>query len=452
MIPAFEHTMRTMLGSDFEAFQAALSQPAPVSIRLNSRKNYQLPIDIAPVPWHPQGYYLKERPVFTLDPAWHAGAYYVQEASSMVLRAVLDGLDLPPNGLRVLDVCAAPGGKTTLVSDWLGDRGILLSNEVIRQRYGVLAQNVVRWGLPNTALSNLDPEQLGALSGWFDLVLVDAPCSGEGLFRKDPDAASQWSPEAVDVCAGRQKRILAAAGPLLRPGGYLIYSTCTYNEQENEENMVWWAGQSGWEHFPMQAPADWGLVESPWGRRCFPHKMKGEGLFISVWKNTRPLTALAPGKPVTWPFQLVSKKERVSLEAWLDTEKGWEMGKLSRGSLAVWPEHLTPDLQVLLQSVRCEWPFLAGELIRDELNPAHSLALNIARSPAIPVVDFSREEALQYLKKETFGGFSGKGRRLAQYQGLALGWLKLLPNRFNNYLPTDWRIRMDIKKFDLDEQ
>ena len=198
----------------YPAFLAALQEPAPVSIRLNPAKPSPsgLPLStLAPVPWHPRGCYLPERPVFTLDPAFHAGAYYVQEASSMFLYAALRQTADFSRPLRALDLCAAPGGKSTLLADMLNPAGLLVANEVIRPRTAILRENLEKWGVPNLAVSGAEVEEYAALEDFFDVVVTDAPCSGEGLFRKDPDAVKEWSPASVELCWGRQRRILAAA-------------------------------------------------------------------------------------------------------------------------------------------------------------------------------------------------------------------------------------------------
>ena len=230
---AFESQMISLLGEQaFEKFKLAVNQPAQTSIRLNEAKGYFPTWPKSPIDWSQQGFRLEERPSFTLDPAFHAGAYYVQEASSMFIDHLLRSIEVPKG--VYLDLAAAPGGKTTLLSSYLGEEGLLLANEVIQARTQVLKENSIKWGLGNIVVTNNGPEHFAPLEGFFDLVLVDAPCSGEGMFRKDPDARDEWSPDHVQLCALRQKRIMDQAGGLVKAGGYLIYSTCTFNEVENE--------------------------------------------------------------------------------------------------------------------------------------------------------------------------------------------------------------------------
>ena len=236
---AFLRQMQEILPEDNSSFIEAINGEVPISVRINPYKNSQLdlPFD-QPIPWTSEGHYLKKRPVFTLDPSFHAGAYYVQEASSMFIEQAIKQLVDLDGTVRALDLCAAPGGKSTLVSSLLNEESLLVSNEVIGSRYKILIENMHKWGNSNQLIINHDVKDLGHLNGFFNLILVDAPCSGEGLFRKDKKARSEWSENNVALCAARQKRILAEASELLAPDGILIYSTCTYNEHENEQMLT----------------------------------------------------------------------------------------------------------------------------------------------------------------------------------------------------------------------
>ena len=235
---------------------AALEQAPSVSIRLNPAKLQECPFPEAErVPWSPYGYLLKERPVFTLDPLFHAGCYYVQDTSAMfvghVFRQVTE--DLQP-GCRVLDLCAAPGGKTTDLAASLrerfGDRYSLLANEVMRNRYAVLRSNVETWGDPRVGTVSRDPSAFGE-DPVFDAIVADVPCSGEGMFRKDQQAIDEWSPKTVEFCAARSRRILSDIWPTLKPGGILIYSTCTFNHFENDDTVEWIAKELGADVIPL---------------------------------------------------------------------------------------------------------------------------------------------------------------------------------------------------------
>src|ERR1044071_327939 len=278
--------------ADFVELKNALETEPNVSIRLNPSKNTSLHGE--PVPWCSAGRFLPERPIFTLDPNFHAGAYYVQEASSMFLeQAVRSSVDLSKS-LRVLDLCAAPGGKSTHLLQLINNESLLVSNEVIRTRATILSENTQKWGKANVIITNNDPKDFTTLSGYFDLVVVDAPCSGEGLFRKDEEAAEEWSEENVNLCALRQRRILGDVWPSLKENGVLIYCTCTYNEAENEDNLQWLSQQKDVEFIDL--PLFPG-VEKTTGYRFMPHKVKGEGFFIAaIRKRSKEQTIrLKPG-------------------------------------------------------------------------------------------------------------------------------------------------------------
>ena len=204
----------------------ALETEQPISIRYNSSKKQAIDQDAAAIPWSKNGVYLKERPSYTLDPLFHAGCYYPQEAGSQFLDAILRQIELPLHPV-VLDLCAAPGGKSTLIADFLNGRGLLVANEVIQNRSKILKENLVKWGATNTVVSNNDPAQFSGLTNVFDCIVVDAPCSGEGMFRKDHQARNEWSENNVELCVGRQRRIVMDVWDSLKEDGFLIYSTCS---------------------------------------------------------------------------------------------------------------------------------------------------------------------------------------------------------------------------------
>jgi 16S rRNA C967 or C1407 C5-methylase (RsmB/RsmF family) len=267
-------------------FINSLQTISPTSIRINPIKNFE-PANLEKVKWCDTGFYLSERPVFTLDPLLHSGAYYVQEASSMFLeQALKQSVDLS-HPIKVLDLCAAPGGKSTHIISLISDESLLVSNEVIRPRAKVLGENLTKWGKPNVVVTNNDPSDFQRLPGFFDVLVVDAPCSGEGLFRKDPNAVNEWSEENVNLCAARQRRILADVWETVKPGGIIVYSTCTYNRLENEENIRWMINEMEAElisldisSFPEITPSD-----DHSGYHFYPHKTKGEGFYISVLRK-----------------------------------------------------------------------------------------------------------------------------------------------------------------------
>jgi len=258
----FVARMREELGAEQgAALCAALDTAPPTSLRWNPAKTLPAERCGEPVPWSPEGRYLPSRPQFTLDSDLHAGAYYVQEASSQFLAHLLTEADIA--GARVLDLCAAPGGKSTLYASLVGGDGLVVANEINRQRASVLADNVRRWGSGNTVVTLADPAAFGGFAGWFDVVGVDAPCSGEGMFRKLEQARAEWSAQQVGLCARRQREIIRQAWPLLRPGGLLIYSTCTFNREENERTLEDFAAEAGGELVAtakVACPESWGVV------------------------------------------------------------------------------------------------------------------------------------------------------------------------------------------------
>ncbi len=436
----------------YPAFLAALQEPAPVSIRLNPAKPSPsgLPLStLAPVPWHPRGCYLPERPVFTLDPAFHAGAYYVQEASSMFLYAALRQTADFSRPLRALDLCAAPGGKSTLLADMLNPAGLLVANEVIRPRTAILRENLEKWGVPNLAVSGAEVEEYAALEDFFDVVVTDAPCSGEGLFRKDPDAVKEWSPANVELCWGRQRRILAAAVSALKPGGVLAYSTCTYNRAENEDNCAWLLHTFGLEPLPLEVPAAWNIEGGEGGYHFFPHRVRGEGFFIAVFRKKESTPRRQNGTGTFRQIKPLPKNLVPEAGRWLSPGMDLRFFQTPAGEVLALPAHLESDYLVLDKFLKAKWfGTPVGEFKGKDFVPSHALALSNLASPALPALDLGREQALLFLKKETFDLPAGapRGWTLARYNGLNLGWMKVLPGRMNNYLPAERRIRMDLRE------
>ena len=283
-----ERTRQLMGEAECNALCRALQADEPVSIRTNTGKNAPAPPQAHPVPWTDNGFYLNRRPAFTFDPLFHAGFYYVQEAASMfIAQAVRRYVNRP---VVMLDLCAAPGGKSTLVRNCLPQGSLLVANEVMRARSQVLAENLIKWGNPEVIVTNNDPADFSQLEERFDVILTDVPCSGEGMFRKDDRAISEWSPEGVELCWKRQRRIVADIWPCLKQGGILIYSTCTFNREENEDNVAWIASTLGAEVLPVDTETEWGITGNLTGEdfpvyRFLPHHTSGEGLFVAVLRK-----------------------------------------------------------------------------------------------------------------------------------------------------------------------
>jgi 16S rRNA C967 or C1407 C5-methylase (RsmB/RsmF family)/NOL1/NOP2/fmu family ribosome biogenesis protein len=440
----FEERMRSELGPGFDDFVETLQKASPVSIRLNPEKIRLIYGD--PIPWTRYGRYLTERPVFTLDPALHAGAYYVQEASSMLLeQALMQSTDLT-KPLRVLDLCAAPGGKSTHILSLLNSESLLVSNEVIRSRSSILSENIQKWGYPNVVVTSNDPENFNRLEGYFDVIVVDAPCSGEGLFRKDPAAMTEWSIDNVQLCSQRQRRILSDVLPALKENGILIYSTCTYNEQENENNLIWLAKEKAFDFIPLSLDKSWGVEtiqkENAIGYRCYPHRVKGEGFFISVLKKR------TSSKEVRFKskrrFTYAPKKIIERLNEWILHPDQFDFIQQENLLITI-PVLLCEDVQFIQERLNIVTKGTAvAEVKHDKLIPEHAFALSIhLNEEHFQKINLALDQALQYLRKETFAiDEERKGFALVTYQENSLGWVNLLGNRFNNVYPSSWRIRM----------
>lgn len=447
MIPSeFQSQIQELLPNEAEAFFQSLDTDSPTSIRFNPLKNYSGKLEGDTIPWTENGIYLKERPSFTLDPAFHAGGYYVQEASSMVLEQVLKQSVNLEEDVLALDLCGAPGGKSTHIQSLLSEGSLLVSNEVIKTRANILAENTTKWGLPNMVITNNDPSHFDRLNVQFDVIVVDAPCSGEGLFRREPEAMKEWSPEAVKLCATRQQRILADIWPALKPGGVLVYSTCTYNSLENEENLKWLHEQLDAEGIPIQLNNDWGFSATETlgihGFHAYPHKVKGEGFFIAaVRKTDGHKKKMRKGKK---PINLASKQEIQNISPWLINTNRFDFIKHNDLFIAI-PDHwkdiiheLNSNLYIISEGIEI------GRLKGKKLIPHESLALSTQLNhEAISTFELNNNEAIQFLRKDSFD-FDNmpNGWNLITYQGLGLGWANRIQQRVNNYYPTNWRIRI----------
>jgi 16S rRNA C967 or C1407 C5-methylase (RsmB/RsmF family)/NOL1/NOP2/fmu family ribosome biogenesis protein len=428
--------------------QVHSSRVAVTAIRYNPFKSSGLNPDqkYERVPWSSSGYYLPERPFFTFDPLLHAGVYYVQEASSMFLEQALRqtvALDQP---LRVLDLCAAPGGKSTLLQSLINSDSLLVSNDVIRSRANILEENLTKWGAENVVVTNNDPKDFTRMEGFFDVVVVDAPCSGSGLFRRDPEAIKEWSEQNVDLCCQRQQRILADIMPCLKKDGILIYSTCSYSPDEDEAIADWLTDEFKMVNLPLLLDSDWGIVPSlspknnAQGYRFYPDKLKGEGFFLSCFKKVDG-TDQQIKPPRKTMLQKLSKEENHIVLPWINNDLNltfWKTGDL----IFAMPSVLTDALLVIAANLYIRKAGVAiGKVAGKDLVPDHSLALSNIISDKIVGISLKLQESLQYLRKEevkTDG--SVKGWALVLYEGVKLGWIKVLSNRTNNYYPKEWRI------------
>jgi 16S rRNA C967 or C1407 C5-methylase (RsmB/RsmF family)/NOL1/NOP2/fmu family ribosome biogenesis protein len=434
-------------GFDAAAFEKVHAEgPQVTSIRFNPAKMLTGPDPLrsTPVPWSSFGYYLPERPSFTFDPLFHAGAYYVQEASSMFLEQALRQTTDLSRPLRVLDLCAAPGGKSTLLQSLLSRDSLLVSNEVIRNRVHILAENLTKWGGANTFISSNDPRDFQRLEHYFDVIVADAPCSGSGLFRRDPQAIEEWSPDNVGLCQQRQQRILADCWPALRKGGLLIYSTCSYSRDENEDILDWMVKDLGATGCRLDVPAEWNIVETSgrlgaYGYRFYPDRLKGEGFFAACLRKEDG-GAYIPPRKLAGP-ERPGKKDEGRIRDWMKPEEA-SYFFYHQEQIYGLPRELAGDLSILQSACylkRAGVPL--GQLSAKEFIPEHDLALSTLINAQLPAISLTRDQALSYLRKDEFQPeHAGRGWTLVQYGGLNLGWIKVLPGRINNYYPKEWRI------------
>ena len=462
-------TLEWMGEETYRALEAALQTEPPVSIRVN-RTKWSGEVAGEPVLWASAGVYLSQRPTFTFDPLFHAGCYYVQEASSMFVEQVLRTYITGP--VVMLDLCAAPGGKSTHVRSVLPVGSLLVANEVMRNRSQVLAENLIKWGNVEVVVTNNDPADFTSLTEVFDVVLADVPCSGEGMFRKDPVAVEEWSTDNVQVCWQRQRRILADIWPALKPGGLLIYSTCTYNREEDEENVAWIAEELGAEILPLDVEPGWGVVgnllplssvkDTVKAERLFPvaHFIpgftRGEGFFLAVLRKNgeEGVSDWGMSSDRYKSERVKSKKKRTvqasvpalpaSCRSWLLHADTFDF--VSDGP--VWTAiraSFSRQIGLLRESVKV-WQVgvpLATVKGKDYI-PLHALAMSVdLNRAAFPVVPVSYDMAVPYLRKEVLvlPPDTPKGYVLLTFQDTPIGFVKNIGGRANNLYPQEWKIR-----------
>ncbi len=446
---AFVTQMEGLLGNDYAQFEAALLRPSKRSIRLHPHK-WNQPLGLKQVPWYKHGYWLDEDATVTYDPLFHAGTYYVQEASSMFLAQLLEAVIQDKEELTVLDLCAAPGGKSTLICDVLNEKHLLVSNEVIKTRVNILDENLLKWGYNNVIVTHNDPADFNRLGTFFDIIVVDAPCSGEGMFRKDPAAINEWDEAHVELCCSRQKRILSDIWQVLKPGGIIIYSTCTFNREENEHNMRWMQQEYQAEGVHLNIPGfegvETGMENGIPFYRFYPHKVNGEGFFASVIR--KPETAEwtnHTGKREKWSKdRKVQQKQAIPEIAKNILTKEDSYVFLHKEEFRCFSQTFKDALEQIsmcLKIYRAGTPL--GILKGKDFLPDMAVALSIHLNKELfTCIDLTYEEAIKYLSKEEFTlTQESSGWNIMCYNGVPLGWIKALPNRFNNYFPAEWRIR-----------
>lgn len=524
MIPLSENFIKSLdnlPGIDKEALLESLDTTPSVSIRYNRRKphpsSFGLPDEnMSPVEWCSDGRYLAERPVFTLDPALHAGAYYVQDASSMIYQQITERIvhrlnaEFGEKQLVVADFCASPGGKTTSIINAMPDGSIVVANEYVASRGKILRENLEKWGYPEIITTGSDSGQYARLPEIFDIIAVDAPCSGEGMMRKDEDARSQWSERLAAQCSALQKEILSDLSGCLRPGGYLIYSTCTFNLEEDEKNSLYISEKLGLEPVKIDSLELDGidlpgraLLPGVEALRFMPHITRGEGLYISIFRKPTDANAsktefdefcdashaemLRPksinkdkrkgkkgkeSRNFETPAKELTESESRKLREWIrpDFEPRFE---LSGDMVTMMSENSGKIVDILRKSgvnvtgaglpiaTRHGSSAKTGQnsSVRDsrvaaakkdsDIAPDSRLALNLALKPdAFPTASLSRDEALKYLRRElaSLDENIPRGYVVVTYEGLPLGMMKNLGNRANNLYPLAWRIKMDLPR------
>ena len=446
---AFTERMRKQLGAEeAERLFAALDGVSPVAVRLNPAKCGEEGVwsDGEAIAWSKNGRKLKERPSFTLDTAFHAGAYYVQEAASQFIDYVISGEDL--QGKRVLDMCSAPGGKTTIYSTAVGVDGLVVANEYVRSRANILADNVRKWGMGNVLVTNNAPEHIAQFEGWFDLVAVDAPCSGEGMFRKEEVAREDWSDEAVKMCAQRQMSIVREAWQSLKDGGLFIYSTCTFNDEEDEGVLQAFIDEMGDVFEPshrIDVAPEWGIVSGEVGAfqtfRFFPHNTDSEGLFVAVARKAEATTQRTP-KARKKVMQEVDKVSRKELLRWLQEAEQYTFAMVADTIYGYRTEQFKA-VQALSEGLTAIYSGVAmGQIFKGKLKPDWALSQHVGLNrKAVATEELDESRALDYLRKKDIAvGDMVEGINLVTHNGRALGFAKKVGARCNNLYPNSLKI------------
>ena len=452
-----ERTSRLLGESAYEALETALQSEAPTSIRINTAKWKGILKSEKSVPWCEHGYYLSTRPAFTFDPLFHAGCYYVQEAASMFLAQAMKQYVTSP--VIMLDLCAAPGGKSTLARSILPEGSLLVSNEIIKNRSQILAENIIKWGGDAaTIVTNNDSADFTYFSHLFDVILTDVPCSGEGMFRKDANAITEWSEANVELCWKRQREIIRNIWPTLKPDGILIYSTCTYNREENEDNVMWICNELGAEVLEVSTNSEWNITGSQTEAnipvyRFLPHKTQGEGLFMAVLQKKEEGNGNASDDVYNNENTKSKKKSSKGKETntipanvknWIRNNDLYEW-ELSNNKIYAFPKLFYNEYIKLKQKLRIVHAGIeVAEVKGKDCIPAHNLAMSHASELTdFPQAELTYEQAIAFLRKEalSLAPETPKGYVVVTYQNQPLGFVKNIGNRANNLYPQEWKIR-----------
>lgn len=456
----FLETSVSIFGRESEEFLASLDSEPSLGIHINAEKMLKtgvvIPDNAERVEWTSNGFYLKSRPRFTFDPFLHAGAYYVEEPSSMFVEKALNYIQKDIRIDRALDLCAAPGGKSIMIRNSMKG-GLLVSNEPLSKRAAVLTENLAKWGNPDIIVTSDFPEAFDGLTGFFDLIATDVPCSGEGMFRKDETARSEWSKANVENCVQRQRDILRTIWPTLRKGGYIIYSTCTFNRREDEENVLFIANELGAEIINLETDADWHICGDTTGRNLpvyhfFPHKTRGEGFFLALLKKT------SDTPPAENRKSKKKKPETVSADGfaeWINCKENFDFHKSKDGITALRKAFaddyaaISEKLNVICAGVRVctEKPAKFSNSARKpkpQFVPAPGLALSSCLNrKAFPDISLNYSDAIKFLRGESIPltVYAPRGWVTVSYRNLPLGFANNVGSRLNNSYPPAWRIR-----------
>lgn len=442
----FIRQMKRLMPSECDALIEAITTTSPpVSLRINDAKAallaLQAPSARSRVPWCPLGAYLNGRQPFTFDPDFQTGRYYVQDASSMFIYHAIQSLVKTP--ARYLDLCAAPGGKTTAALSALPAGSMVVANEIVPQRARILLENVTKWGNPRCVVTSNSSKEMGRLAHFFDLVAIDAPCSGEGMMRKDEEAVAQWSPALVRQCAELQHRIIDEAWSALKPGGLLIYSTCTYNRQENEDVVEYIISQYHAQSVEVPTEGEWniwhGIGTDAHCYRFLPHRTMGEGLFMAVLQ-----------KPEDEPLRPSKRKKGKSekqlplprgIENWLKTPGDFDL-QLAQGRIVACPHDMSSDLQLISATLNVlHQGITLGAVKGRNCIPSHSLALSTQlNGNAFARCEIDYRTALAYLRGEAITVRAPKGYTLLTHASNPIGFVNNLGSHANNLYPKPWRI------------
>ncbi len=440
---SFEARMKEVLGVQYENFSKSLNQKATIAIRLNPLKNiYKFNFELGEsVKWDESGKYVNINSDFALDPNFYSGSYFVQEASSMFLSFALKQVIDFSKPLKVLDLCADKGNQAALFASLLKNSDLLVANESAKSKITIIKEKILKSGFPNYLISNQDPETFSDLEGFFDVVLVSAPCSEESIFRKNGEFKKDWSEEQVAVNAAKQKRILSAAGLLVAPGGHLIYCTNTFSPKENIENAKWLTRTLDFKSVGLDIPNEWKIVEKDETFQFYPHLVEGEGFFLAAFKQLGTDDRFVSGRI---KLNRLPKNLKALLKPWVkdDLFEKYEFFTKNDGVVVALLISLIEKFGSVFRALeKCTNGLEIGIFKGNDFIPSHAFCFQDILNESMQKLEVKNEIALRFLKKEHFDTEGLKdGWALIIYQNQNLGWIKKIGNRVNNYLPQDWKV------------